>query len=98
MGISIKNTSFTISAATATPLVSENLNRKHLCIVVNGTNPATIKFGSAPTSVTDGISLDGASGSGGQGGSVWYGEQDAPTDSIFAWSTAGTTVTVASGT
>jgi hypothetical protein len=98
MGISIKNTSFTIAAATATPLVGANSDRKHLCIVVNGTNPCTIKFGSAPTSATDGISLDGASGSGGQGGSLWYGELDAPTDPIFGWSAAGTTITIASGT
>lgn len=45
MGISIKTTSVSVSAATPTPLVGANNDRKHLCIVVNGVNPATIKFG-----------------------------------------------------
>ena len=98
MGISIKTTSVAVPAATPTPLVGANNDRKHLCIVVNGVNPATIKFGSAPASATDGISLDGASATGGQGGSVWYGELDAPTDPVFAWSTSGTTIGVAQGT
>ncbi|MET4211445.1 hypothetical protein ABIB95_006284 [Bradyrhizobium sp. LA2.1] len=98
MGISIKATSVAVPAATPTPLVGANNDRKHLCIVVNGVNPVTIKFGSAPASVTDGISLDGSSVVGGQGGSIWYGELDAPTDAIFAWSTLGTTVSVAQGT
>lgn len=98
MGISIKTNSFAIPAATPTPLVGANNDRKYLTIVVNGINPCTIKFGSAPTSVTDGISLDGASTSGGQGGSIWYGELDAPIDAIFAWSTLGTSVGVAQGT
>lgn len=98
MGISIKTTSVSVSAASPTPLVGANNDRKHLCIIVNGVNPATIKFGSAPTSATDGISLDGASMSGGQGGSLWYGELDAPTDPVFAWSTLGSTISVAQGT
>lgn len=98
MGISVKTTSVSLSAASPTLLVGANNDRKHLCIVVNGVNPCTIKFGSPPASVTDGISLDGSSVVGGQGGSIWYGELDAPTDSVFAWSTSGTTVSVAQGT
>jgi hypothetical protein len=72
---------------------------------VNGINPATFKFGSAPTSATDGFTLDPASASGGQGGSLFLSngdshttQGDTPVDAVYAYSTGGTTVTIEEGT
>jgi hypothetical protein len=71
---------------------------------ISGVNPAAFKFQSAPASATDGFCLDGASSPGGQGGSILFSDGGSPTtqgytpvDAVYAYSTAGTTVTVEEG-
>jgi hypothetical protein len=83
-----------------------NPARRLLLLCVNGTSPATFKFGSAPASATDGVTLGAASVSGGQGGSLFLSDGNSPTisggdtpvDSVWAYSTLGTTVNVEEGT
>jgi hypothetical protein len=73
---------------------------KLLIIANNGIHPMVLKFGSAPTSATDGIPLDGASTAGGQGGALILGIEDepggdcVPVDAIYGMSAAGTTFSV----
>jgi hypothetical protein len=71
---------------------------------VNGVNPATFKFGSAPTSATDGVTLGAASVSGGQGGSLLLSDGDShttqgdtPVDAVYAYSALGTTIAIEEG-
>src|SRR5260370_26242916 len=90
----------TVTPATLAPntpikIVAQRNNRSYLCLQVAGTGSATFGFGQAPAAGT-GISLDGASAANGQGGSYEFKDR-VPTDSIWAISTAGTTVTVAEG-
>jgi hypothetical protein len=99
-----KSKSFTLAPATPTFLVALNPNRRLLLLAVNGTAPATFKFGSAPTSAIDGITLGAASVSGGQGGSILFTEDTetiqsmTPVDAVYAYSTLGSTVTISEGT
>jgi hypothetical protein len=96
--------SFTLSPATPKLLVDLNPNRKLLFLGVNGNAPATFKFGSAPASATDGMTLGAASVSGEQGGSALFTEESetiqslTPVDAVYAYSTLGTTVAVIEGT
>jgi hypothetical protein len=96
-------TSYTLAPATPTLLIAANPNRRLLLFGVNGVSPAAFKFGSAPTSATDGATLGGASVSGGQGGSILHptdGEgidSHVPVDSVWAYSALGTTVFVVEG-
>jgi hypothetical protein len=90
--------SFTLAAATAQKLLPLDPTRRLLLRENTGTAPATFKFGSAPASATDGITLDAPSASGGQGGSILLSGDDVPVDALWAYSTAGTTVTVEVGT
>jgi hypothetical protein len=99
-----KSKSFTLAPATPTFLVALNPNRKLLFLGVNGIAPATFKFGSAPASAIDGITLGAASVSGEQGGSALFTEDTetlnsaTPVDAVYAYSTNGTTVVVVEGT
>ena len=100
-----KSQSFTLAPATPTFLIAMNPQRRLLLIQINGVNPATIKFGSAPASATDGFTLGGASVSGEQGGSILFSSGDtpslsgiAPVDAVYAYSTLGTTINVQEGT
>ena len=95
---SFSTQSFTLTAATPRLLVPANPARHVLMLEVTGTSPATFKFGSTPSGATDGIAFDGASSSGGQGGSLLLTGDDCPIDVIYATSTVGTTVTVLEGT
>jgi hypothetical protein len=54
------------------------------------------KTGSPPSSATDGICLDPASATGGQGGSYEF-RDNVPVDAIDGYSTGGTTVTIFDG-
>jgi len=96
--------SFTLAPATPKLLVALNPARKLLFLGVNGTSPCTFKFGSAPQSATDGITLGAASVSGEQGGSVLFTEDSetiqslTPVDAVYAYSTNGTTLAVVEGT
>jgi hypothetical protein len=76
-----------------------------LLLCNTGTAPAAFKFQSAPASATDGFTLDGASVSGGQGGSFLISDGssktlqgDTPIDAVYAYSTLGTTVSIEEGT
>jgi hypothetical protein len=88
---------FTLSAATALILVAQATSRRLLFIANTGVNPVTIKFQSAPASATDGFTLDAASASGAQGGSILLTANDTPVDAVYAYSTLGTTVTLTHG-
>jgi hypothetical protein len=101
--------SASLSPGVAAQVVGANANRYELTIQNTGTHPATIGFGSAPAA-GGGLTLDGASAAGGQGGArVWslpahiheddyYQHPDpgdaVPSQSIWAISTAGTTIVV----
>jgi hypothetical protein len=91
-----RNSSGTLSAGVAALLAPAMPDIKLLIIANNGTNPMIYKFGSAPTSATDGTPLDGASAAGGQGGSLLLGVQDEPgdftppADALYAFSALGT--------
>jgi hypothetical protein len=103
--LAVKSISFTLAPSTPTFLIAMNPHRRLLLLCVNGTSPATFKFGSAPANETDGVTLGGASVSGGQGGSLLLSDGNSPTisggdtpvDSIWAYSATGTTVNVEEG-
>jgi hypothetical protein len=96
------------SSATLAPNVAQqitgaNSNRLELTIQNTGTGNVTIGFGSAPTGAGMGLSLDGASTAGGQGGTRLWGlstkphtlpDEWVPGNSIWALSAAGSTVVV----
>jgi hypothetical protein len=96
--------SLTLAPATAALIIPLNANRRTLFLQVNGIHPAAFKFGSAPTSATDGFCLDGASVSCGQGGFRLFGpESDSilnlcPADAVYAYSALGTTIVCFEGT
>jgi hypothetical protein len=96
-----RNSSGTLSAGVAALLAPAMPDIKTLIICNSGLNPMVAKFGSLPTSATDGIPLDGASAPGGQGGSLVLGVEDqpggescVPSDAIFGSSALGTTFSV----
>ena len=87
---------FTLSAGVAAQIVPANAGRKFLLIQNTGVGgPATIKEDSAPTA-GGGMSLDAASGAGGQGGS-WNPTEVVPTNAYWAISAAGTTIITMEG-
>jgi hypothetical protein len=96
MSKSFSSLSFSLTANTPKLLAAQNLARQGMILQnCGGSNPATIKYQSAPVSAIDGFTLDPASTSGGQGGSlVLLGQNECPIDSIWAISTLGTTVTL----
>ena len=96
--LTVNTLSFTLAAATALKLLPLDPTRRLLLRENTGTAPATFKFGSAPVSATDGVTLDPPTASGGQGGSILLTGDDVPVDALWAYSTAGTTVTVEVGT
>jgi len=87
-------TSTTLAANTPVSIAPAMVGCQGLIIVNNGTGTLAWKPGSAPASAVDGVTLDPASTSGGQGGSIVLTGDAAFQNQIFAWSTAGTTVTV----
>jgi hypothetical protein len=100
-----KSQSFTLAPATPSLLVPLNPNRRLLLLQVTGVNPAVFCFQRAPVSATDGMTLGAASVAGGQGGSFLLSNGnsqttagDTPVDSVWAYSTLGTTVNVEEGT
>src|SRR5256885_14744311 len=96
--VSMKTTSGTLSAGSAALLAAAVTDCTLLIIANNGISPMVVKFGSAPTSVTDGIPLDGASAAGGQGGSLVLTGDSAVADAVYGMSAAGTTFAVSQGT
>lgn len=98
MSISTKTTSGTLAAGIAALLAPAYPQCSLLIIANNGTNPMVYKFGSAPTSATDGIPLDPASVAGGQGGVLVLTGEHACSDAVYGMSTSGTTFSVQQGT
>jgi hypothetical protein len=94
MALTVTTLSFTLAAATPTLLLPLDTTRRSLLRATTGTAPAVWKFGSAPTSATDGVVLDSTSAVGGR--LLATGDQ-CPVDPVYAYSTAGTTVTVEVG-
>jgi hypothetical protein len=96
--VSVTETTTTLAANTPamiSPAAPNTITR--FIIANNGTGSLVWKTNSLPTSATDGTPLDPASSAGGQGGSVVLLGDEAISDPIFAWSTAGTTVNVKVG-
>lgn len=96
--------SYTLAPATPKLILAQNVGRTMLLLQnTGGSNPATFKFQTAPASATDGFTLDPASTSGGQGGSLLLGVEtdtidwNCPIDAIWAYSQLGTNVTVIEG-
>jgi hypothetical protein len=92
-------TSAILAPAAAVQIIPANTNRASLMLQVTGTAPATFGFGVAPVA-GQGLSLDGASVAGGQGGSrLWElsSNDHVPYDAIWAISTVGTTIVVIEG-
>ena len=99
-----------LSPGVAKQLVGPSIDRLELMLQVTGTHPVTFGFGAAPEGAGLGLTLDGASTAGGQGGArLWMlntlaqpenyyvrkDEGDAmPIQSVWALSTAGSTVVV----
>ena len=97
MPTTIKTTSGTLAPATGALLAAAQGECSLLIIANNGVNPMVFKFGSVPSSATDGIPLDPASAAGGQGGSLVLTEDAACADSVYGYSTLGTTFSVQQG-
>jgi len=92
----------TLAPATGALLAPALVNSTLLLVANNGVNPLTVKFGSLPTSATDGVCLDGASSPGGEGGSLVLaiedklgGDRFVPDDEVYGFSQLGTTFSVA---
>jgi hypothetical protein len=68
------STSAVLAAGVAQQIVGPNYNRYELTIQNTGTGNITIGFGSAPSAPGAGLSLDGASSAGGQGGVRIWGQ------------------------
>lgn len=98
MGISVAENTNTLTANTPKQIAPASPGCRLFIISNNGIGSMVWKCGSAPASASDGTPLDPASGAGGQGGVVVLTGDDAIVDSIWAWSTAGTTVNVKQGT
>ena len=94
MSLTVTTTSFTLAPATATQILPADPTRQSLLRSTNGANPCTWRFGSAPTSATDGLALDATTAAGAR---VLLQGVSVPVDSVWAYSTAGTTVCVEVG-
>jgi hypothetical protein len=95
MSLTIQTLSFTLPAATAVQLLPADSTRQSLLRSTTGANPATWKFQSAPTGASDGLVLDSTTAAGGR--VLLTGASVCPIDSVWAYSTAGTTVCVEVG-
>jgi hypothetical protein len=94
MSLTVTTLSFTLAPATAVQLLPADSTRQLLLRATTGTNPATLKFGSAPASATDGLALDSTTAAGGR---ILLTGASTPIDSVWAWSQLGTTVCVEIG-
>ena len=88
---SITQTVVAIPAATSTPLVSVNVQRRGLEFQNIGANGVTIARATTATATT-GLIL--AAGTGGAGGSEKFFSGPTPADAFSAFSTSGTSVLV----
>jgi hypothetical protein len=93
--VAMTSTPITLAPAAGAPLVDANLRRAYLAVQVTGANPATVDFGAIPTAGA-GITLDGGTGAATQGGS-WEWVFSIPTEALYGFSTAGTTIVVIEG-
>jgi hypothetical protein len=94
MTLTVQTLSFTLPAATAVQLLPADPTRQLLLRAVTSTNPATFKFGSAPTSANDGLTLDATTAAGGR---ILLTGASTPSDSVWAFSQLGTVVAVEVG-
>jgi hypothetical protein len=92
--LTVTTTSFTLLAAVAVQLLPADPTRQLLLRAVTSTNPATFKFGSAPTSASDGLALDSTTAAGGR---ILLTGASTAIDSVWAFSQLGTTVCVEVG-
>jgi hypothetical protein len=94
MALTVTSTSVTLSAGVAAQILSADATRQLLLRSVTGANPATFKWGSAPATALDGLVLDNTTA---QGARVLLTGVSTPVDSLWAFSTLGTTVAVEVG-
>ena len=96
--LSLKTTPVTVVAlAEAVRVLEGNPTRTYLLLQNTGTGDATFGTSSSVVANVGFVSLDpSGSGSGGQGGTQEFKNQ-IPTNEIWVYSTAGTTVTVTEG-
>jgi hypothetical protein len=88
-----------LPAGVSKAVVPPNNERVYLLIQNTGVNPITISFGPANAVAGNGLSLDGATAAGGQGGTISWDTQfgAVPQNPIHAISTAGSTIIVIEG-
>lgn len=98
MGITVTETTTTLSAATGARIALASPGCALFIISNTGTGDLVFKTKSVPGSAADGTPLGAASGAGGQGGAIVLTGADAIVDEVWAYSTAGTTVNVKQGT
>jgi hypothetical protein len=94
---SLTQTIVNLPAGVSTQLVTANPSRKYLAWMVVGTNPATIVPGSAEAVAGQGMSFNGASALGNQGGYYEFDTDVMPDVAFQAISTAGTSICVWEG-
>lgn len=90
----ITQTLVTLSAAATGQLAAANATRKGLRWMVTGANPMTVAPGASAAVAGVGMSYNGNSGVGTQGGSEAFEGSVVPTNAFQAISTLGTTVIV----
>ena len=101
--LTVSSRSFTLAPGVPVFLASLNPQRKLLWLCITGTAPAAFKFQFPPASATDGFTLDAATASGGQGGSLLLSDSgktingECAVDPVWGYSQSGTTVTVEEG-
>ena len=94
MSTTVTSLSFTLPPATAIMLLPMDSTRRSLLRCTTGTNPAVWKFGTGPTNANDGVVLDSTTAVGGR---LFVAADECPADSVCAYSTSGTTVSVEVG-
>lgn len=97
-GLTLTQTTVTLTAATDTTVVAANASRKYLALAVTNTGDVNgMTFDGTAAVAGTGWPLGGASVAGKRGdGFVWEGD-GVPTNAIHAISTAGTTIVVLEG-
>lgn len=94
--LNITQVSATLASSGSQLLLNRNTARQYLMLQVTGTGNATFGFSSSPSASGLGVSLAGAAVAGGQGGSYeWV--FTVPSNPVYAYSAAGTTVVAIEG-
>jgi len=96
VGMAVRQTVVTLTAATDTTVVAANPSRKYLAICNIGTGLASLAFDQAAVA-GQGWPLSAAGSAGDQGGAIFFEASMLTRQAIHAISTAGSTVVVLEG-